>query len=145
MQLDFFFQYGVVASLVTLAIITSQSAGRDLRPSDHGLAYQENTSPPTQNGNGSFFGSTTPSSPTLPEAQSTGGGGGGGGGEDRSRDVRGDLTRMGLLVASAICGVAGVVLLVVSAVVFIVRRRKHRAELAERLAPDYELHTVNDK
>ncbi|KAL7142440.1 hypothetical protein ABFS83_08G123700 [Erythranthe nasuta] len=143
MQLDFFFQYGVVVSaLVTLAIITSQSAGRDLRPSDHGLAYQENTSPPTQNGDGSFFGSTTPSSPTLPEAQSTGGGGGGG---ERSRDVRGDLTRMVLLVASAICGVAGVVLLVVSAVVFIVRRRKHRAELAERLAPDYELHTVNDK
>ncbi|KAL9159321.1 hypothetical protein ABFS82_08G126000 [Erythranthe guttata] len=138
MQLDFFFQYGVVSALVTLAAITSQSAGRDLRPSDHGLAYQGNTSPPTQNSDGSFFGSTTPSSPTLPEAQSTAGG-------ERSRDVRGDLTRMVLLVASAICGVAGVVLLVVSAVVFIVRRRKHRAELAERLAPDFELHTVNDK
>ncbi|KAI3466874.1 hypothetical protein Pfo_023537 [Paulownia fortunei] len=142
-----FFQYGV-AAIITLATIVSQSTSRELRPSDHGLAaYQEDASSPTQNGDAqqmlSFFGSSVP----HPEAQnisedtwwSVHGGDG------RSRDhIRRDHVRKGLLVASAVCGMGGVVLLVVSGIVFLVRLRKKQAE-AERLSSNSELHAVNDK
>lgn len=125
MQHDFFLQYGV-ATFITLAIIITQSAGRDLRPSEHGLAYQEDASPPpTQKQMLSFFGSAASSVP-LPET-----------GDDTWRSVDGDgrsgyarrdRARIGLIVGSAVCGIAGVLLLAVSTVVFLVRRRKRSVE-----------------
>lgn len=133
------FQYGVVA-YVTLAAIISHSTGRDLRPSEHGLDYQRNASSPThQNGAHkmlSFFGSTSTPSVPLPEAQSLGGGNtwwsvrGNGG----SRDLRRDHVWLWLLAAAAICGFAGVVLLVVAGVVYLRRRHQMRTALHEENA-----------
>ncbi|KAK4421039.1 hypothetical protein Salat_2054400 [Sesamum alatum] len=144
-----FFHYGVAAFVtIIMATIIGQSAGRDLRPSDHGLVYQGHASAPTQNGDGqqmlSFFGS---SSVPLPEAQNISDDTWmSGGGDGRPRDIRRDHVRMGLLVVSAVCGTAGVVLLVVSGMVFVVRlrNRKQKAE-AERLSSNSQLHAVNDK
>ncbi|KAG6420531.1 hypothetical protein SASPL_117062 [Salvia splendens] len=138
-------QYGVVACF-TFAAVISYSAGRDLRPSDHGLAYQrDNSSPAHRDGNKqnmlSFFGSSMP----RPEVQTVGGGGDGGGGRDawpsmpRSRDRRRDRVRLGLLAAAAICGFAGVALLVVSGLVYHLRRRREKAG-AERLSLNLEVH-----
>ncbi|PIN11348.1 hypothetical protein CDL12_16048 [Handroanthus impetiginosus] len=143
-----FFQYGVVV-FITLTTIIIQSADGNLRPSDHGLDYQKDASPPpTQNGDGqdmlSFFGST-PSSEPMPEAQSISDDAWWSAhGDGRSRDIRRDHVRMALLVASAVCGTAGIVLLVVSGVVFIIRRRERKAE-AGRLSSNFRLHTVSDK
>lgn len=139
-----FFQYGVVA-IVTAAIIIGRSTGRDLRPSEHGLAHQLNASSPAQGGDGqgirSFFGSTV----TLPEARSIGNETWwSDNGDGRSRDSRRDHLRVGLLVAATVCGFGGVVLLVVSGIVLIVRRRKQKAE-AERLSAISELRQVNHK
>lgn len=142
-----FFQYDVVA-FITLAIIISHSTGRYLRPSEHGLAYQEDASSPTQNGDAqemlSFFGSTAPSVP-LPEARNISDNTWWNvHGDGKSRDIRRDHVRVGLLVATVVCGMAGVVLLIVSGIVFFVRLRKQKAE-AERLSSNSELHAVNDK
>lgn len=135
------FQYGVVA-YVTLAAIISHSTGRDLRPSEHGLDYQRNASSPThQHKMLSFFGSTSTPSVPLPEAQSLGGGDTWWSvrGNGRSRDLRRDHVRLWLLAAAAICGFAGVVLLVVAGVVYLLRRRKENAG-AERLSLNSEIH-----
>ncbi|KAL0407534.1 UNVERIFIED_CONTAM: hypothetical protein Slati_4067300 [Sesamum latifolium] len=144
------FHYGV-AAFVVMATIVSQSAGRDIRPSDHGLVYQGHASAPTtQNGDAqqmlSFFGSTTSeSSVPLPEAQNISDDTWlSGGGDGRSRDIRRDHVRMGLLVASAVCGMAGVVLLVVSGMFFVVRLRNRRQKAeAERLSSNSELHAAS--
>ncbi|KAL2252096.1 uncharacterized protein LOC105167259 [Sesamum indicum] len=139
------FHYGV-STFVAMATIVSLSAGRDLRPSDHGLVYQGHASAPTQKGDAqqmlSFFGSTTTeSSVPFPEAQnisddtwSSGGG------------IRREHVRMGLLVASAVFGMAGIVLLIVSGMFFVVRLRNRRQKAeAERLSSNSELHAPNDK
>ncbi|KAG6423584.1 hypothetical protein SASPL_113985 [Salvia splendens] len=141
MMQQYLLQYGVVACF-TFASIISYSAGRDLRPSDHGLAYQkDNSSPAHRDGNKqnmlSFFGSSIP----RPELQTVGGGGG----RDawpsmpRPRDRRRDRVRLGLLAAAAICGFAGVALLVVSGVVYHLRRRREKAG-AERSSLNLEVH-----
>ncbi|KAH6827314.1 hypothetical protein C2S53_015377 [Perilla frutescens var. hirtella] len=131
------FQYGVVAYITLAAAVISRSDGRELRPSEHGLAYQRDASPPTnQNGGAqemlSFFGSSTPSVP-LPEAQSIGGGGGDTWWSGASRERRRDHLRLGLLAAAAICGLAGVVLMVVAGVVFHLRCRREKSG-GERLS-----------
>ncbi|KAK4386443.1 hypothetical protein Sango_2514900 [Sesamum angolense] len=142
------FHCGVAAFVAAMATILSQSAGRDLRPSDHGLVYQGHASAPTQNGDAqqmlSFFGST---SVPLPEAQNISDDTWlSGGGDGRSRDIRRDQVRMGLLVASAVCGMAGVVMLVVSGMFFVVRLRNRRQKAeAERLSSNSELHAADDK
>lgn len=128
-----FLQYGAVA-LVALAAILGHSCGRELRPSDHGLAYQENSSPPTQNDDAqemrSFFGATT--TVQLPEAKNISDTWVSAHAEGRARDVGRDHVRLGLLVASAVCGVTGVVLLAISAIVFLYRLQKQRPK-AERV------------
>lgn len=137
-------QYGVVAC-ITFAAVVGHSAGRDLRPSEHGLANQRNASSPAhRNGDAqkmlSFFGSTTPSKP-LPDAEGISGGGhawSSARGDGGSRDLRRDHVRLGLLAAAAICGFAGVVLLVVSGVVYHLRRRREKAG-AERLSLNSEV------
>ncbi|XP_073129282.1 uncharacterized protein [Henckelia pumila] len=108
------FQYGVVAFILSLI---TQSNCRDLRPSDHGLAYQEGS--PRENGTLAFFGGATPPPLPLPEARNISDTWGN---EDGSR--RSDHLKIGLLVGSAVCGLAGVVLLVVSGIVFLFRIRK---------------------
>ncbi|KAI3455929.1 hypothetical protein Pfo_012592 [Paulownia fortunei] len=131
-----FSQYGVVAFVALLAIL-GQSCGRDLRPSDHGLAYQEDSSPPTQSGDAqemlSFFGATTASSSVqLPEAKNISDTWWSAHEDGRARDVGRDHVRLGLLVASGVCGLTGVVLLVVSGIVFLIRLQKQKAK-AERI------------
>ncbi|XP_011096688.1 uncharacterized protein LOC105175794 [Sesamum indicum] len=143
-----FLHYAVVAFL-TLSTILPQSAARDLRPSDHGLSYQQHSLPPAQNGDAqemrSFFGTATSSSSSvqLPEAKnisdtwwSAHAGGG------RTRDVGGDHVRLGLLVASAVCGLTGVVLLGVSGVVFLFRLQKQKPK-AERIPSESESATAS--
>ncbi|KAL2524379.1 hypothetical protein Adt_09452 [Abeliophyllum distichum] len=127
-------QYGVV-TFITFLTIAGQLDGRDLRPSDHGLVYEDSPSP-ANNGESiqemlSFFGATTSSEP-LPEAKNltadpittwwrTHGGG-------RSHDLHRDHVTTVLLVTSLFCGVIGVVLLVVSGILFLYRLRKQKRE-----------------
>ncbi|KAL2473852.1 hypothetical protein Fot_49588 [Forsythia ovata] len=127
-------QYGVV-TFITILTITSQLNARDLRPSDHGLVYEDSPSPANDSESTeemlSFFGATTSSEP-LPEAKNltadpittwwrTHEGG-------RSRDLHRDRVTMVLLVTSLFCGLIGVVLLVVSGILFLFRLRKQKRE-----------------
>ncbi|OAY47302.1 uncharacterized protein LOC110617780 [Manihot esculenta] len=123
--------------LILAIMITNvgDATARELRPSYHGLDYQ-NTPPAGKNLPPSakeFFGaSSSPPPPTstssnvaLPKAmnsndttwwRSVNGGKGGGQGGDRLRHV--------LLVASLACGVTGVALLVVSGFIYYVKHKK---------------------
>ncbi|PIN07337.1 hypothetical protein CDL12_20106 [Handroanthus impetiginosus] len=148
-----FLQYGVVF-FVALSAILGHSGGRDLRPSDHGLAYQEDSLPPAQKGDAqemrSFFGSTTPSSSSvqLPEAKNISDTWWSAHAEGRSRDIGRDHVRLGLLVASAICGLTGIILLAVSGVVFLFRlqkRNKEAEEIPSTSAPTFVAHGENEK
>ncbi|KAL7089527.1 hypothetical protein ACP275_13G190500 [Erythranthe tilingii] len=139
--------FGVAAFFVVLlALLGQYSCGRELRPSDHGLAYQEQSSPPAQNGGDtkqmiSFFGATTTSSSPavqLPEAKNIsdtwwsaraddGRSDGDAGGRDH--------VRLGFLVASAVCGLTGVVMLAISGVVLIFRLQKQKLKLEAEMIP----------
>ncbi|KAL3616833.1 hypothetical protein CASFOL_039227 [Castilleja foliolosa] len=134
-------QYGVV-TLVTLVVILGRPCGgRDLRPSDHGLTYQEDPSTPAATNSDpqemlSFFGTKSSSTPAveLPEAKNisdTWLGEPAGGGVAR-RNAGRDHLRLGLVVASGVCGLTGIVLLAVSGVVFLVRLQKRKLE-ADRI------------
>ncbi|KAK4399423.1 hypothetical protein Sango_1417800 [Sesamum angolense] len=136
-----FLHYAVVAFLITLSTIRA----RDLRPSDHGLSYQQHSFPPAQNGDAremrSFFGTATSSSSSvqLPEAKNiseTWWSAHAGGGRTREGEG-GDHVRLGLLVASAVCGLTGVILLGVSGVIFLFRLQKQKPK-AERIPSDSE-------
>lgn len=120
----------LVAVVVSFALL-GIAGGRELRPSDHGIEFQENSSSPPLNGEAqemrSFFGASTVQ---LPEAKNisdtwlssqTGAG--------RARDAgRRDHVRLGLLAASAACALIGVVLLAVSGVVFLFRLRRRQQQ-----------------
>ncbi|KAK3016134.1 hypothetical protein RJ639_007677 [Escallonia herrerae] len=119
--------------LPLLAIPTvRQTEGRELRPSDHGLTYQETPTSSTENSAelSSFFGrGATVSNVPLPEARNmsdlvwrSNGGGGRGGGRTRV-----DHVKAVLVVASLVCGTAGVVLLAVAASVLLFWFQKRRA------------------
>ncbi|XP_059666422.1 uncharacterized protein LOC132312176 [Cornus florida] len=128
-------RYGVVIAvclpLIAVSII-KHSDGREIRPSEHGLAYQN--APATGRKSPemlSFFGGTrsaaASSNVTLPEARNTSGpswwtdpigGGRRGHGGDRVKDA--------LLVASVVCGITGVALLLVAAFLFLSHYRKQR-------------------
>ncbi|XP_057763870.1 uncharacterized protein LOC130985110 [Salvia miltiorrhiza] len=116
-------------AVAALSALLAGSAARELRPSDHGLGFQETSSPPPRNGEEqemrSFFGASTVQ---LPEAKNisdtwlgahTSGIGGGGAARETGRDH----VRLGLLVATAVCGLTGVVLLAISGVIFLFRLR----------------------
>lgn len=133
----------------TIFISIPNSHGRYLRPSDHGLAYQ-NTSYPARKDMPemlSFFKggraatSFAPNTP-LPEARNLS--------NSSSRSSNNDPAatwwsknrksheggnknhvRQVLLLTSLLCGLTGVVLLVVSASVFICRYRSNRKQLME--------------
>ncbi|CAK9142886.1 unnamed protein product [Ilex paraguariensis] len=130
-------RYNVVLTLYLplIAILTiTQSKGRELRPSEHGLPHQQTLATTKQNDPEmlSFFSAAAPNVP-LPEARNTSdqswwsttvGGGGSGGG--RGSGGGGDHVRRALLVASLVCGVTGVVLLVVAAYVYVFRFKKQK-------------------
>lgn len=126
----------IITAAVAIAM-SGGSDGRELRPSDHGLAYQEspppgrNRSPEMQ----SFFagdgrsGSSPSSNVALPKALNSNdtswwsgvrgsGDGEGGGGRDHMRHV--------LVVASVACGITGVALLLASAFIYLFRYRKQK-------------------
>ncbi|XP_019173641.1 PREDICTED: uncharacterized protein LOC109169242 [Ipomoea nil] len=120
--------------LVSLNILNPAADGRELRPSEHGLGNQDSSS-----GNKSeiltFFGGS-PESSELPEARNftaslwNGVGGGGGrsiGGSSRE-GKKDDAIREVLFVASMVCGLTGVVLVVASAFLLVFRLRKRKSE-----------------
>ncbi|XP_027085970.2 uncharacterized protein LOC113783182 [Coffea eugenioides] len=131
---------------LTLSLLVMQSDGRYLRPSDHGLSYQD-TAEPTKETDPemlSFFNNGKRVS--LPEAKNLTTGAGSAGGfspgsdpaaaawwrnreKKRSRDIHKNHVREILLISSLVCGLGGVVLLVVSAFLFILRYRKQRPQL----------------
>ena len=139
--------YMQLSIIMTITII-QHSKARELRPSDHGLDHQ--SLPPTgakfPPDMKEFFGASNPAtrntmSPStgvaLPKVKNSsdtswwrtvgggGGGGGKGGGDDHVRHL--------LLVASLVCGVTGLGLLVSSAVIcycFIRHKNKHSSSAA---------------
>lgn len=136
----FFFTLLLFTAIVFISI--DNSHGRYLRPSDHGLAYQ-NTSRSVKKDvpemvsffkGGRTATSFVPTTP-LPEASRSSN-------NDpaamwwrknrKSREDSGkDHVRQVLLLTSLLCGLTGVVLLVVSAVVFIYRYRNRKQLLLE--------------
>ncbi|XP_011044926.1 PREDICTED: uncharacterized protein LOC105139973 [Populus euphratica] len=132
-------------SIIMMISITQHSKARELRPSDHGLDHQSLPPigakfPPDMK---EFFGasnsatrnSMSPSTGVaFPKAKNSsdaswwrtvGGGGGKGGGDDHVRHL--------LLLASLVCGVTGLGLLVSSAVIcycFIRHKNKHSSSAA---------------
>ncbi|KAL6567250.1 hypothetical protein OROGR_000918 [Orobanche gracilis] len=120
-------RYGVVTLVALVAIFGRSCSVRDLRPSDHGLVYQEDSSTSDPNGDGqemlSFFAAKAPSSfVKLPEAKNISGTWWSAGDSGRNH------VRLGLVIGSGVCGLTGVVLLAVSGVVFLFRLRKQKLE-----------------
>ena len=126
------FQYGLLLVAAAAAMLVES---RYTRPSDHGLSYQA-AAPKGQSSPqmAAFFGgSSSNTDVALPKALNSsvpawyrGGGGGGGGG---SRERRGDHhVRKVLVVASLVCGITGVALLVVVAFLFVGHYRSRQKE-----------------
>lgn len=119
---------------ISLAVV-GWSEARELRPSDHGLAYQYSlpapgVSSPEIHSMESFFGGSLPfSAPPphvsdlmLPEAMNTGGARQGD--TDSDSGGSGDHVKSVLLVSSLVCGVTGAVLLVAAGLLLVVHFRK---------------------
>ncbi|VFQ71446.1 unnamed protein product [Cuscuta campestris] len=125
----------LVLLLISQNILNQTADGRDLRPSEHGLADQESTSKSPGAGNSSssgmlaFFG-VSPASVELPAGRNFTASwmSAGASGRSITRDGKTeDPIREGLFVGSLVCGLAGVVLVAVSAaLLLIVRFRKQR-------------------
>ncbi|KAI5671100.1 hypothetical protein M9H77_11464 [Catharanthus roseus] len=129
--------------VTTIPVFISQSDGRYLRPSDHGLAYQNTSNLAKEympaemlsffNGGNKTTSVQSPSTP-LPEARNLSSSDPGAATwwskNRKSRDEKNgkNQVRTVLLVTSLVCGLTGVLLLVVSAFVFIYRYRKQRLE-----------------
>ncbi|PSR98723.1 Intron-encoded endonuclease [Actinidia chinensis var. chinensis] len=119
----------VYLPVAVIAIFTvGRSEGRELRPSEHGLATADGgeDSPEMR----SFFrGRTSTPSPTvsmpMPEAKNMSDASwwkevsGGGGRRDRAREA--------LVVTAAVCGGVGVAFLVVAALIFVFRCRSQKS------------------
>ncbi|CAI9783485.1 unnamed protein product [Fraxinus pennsylvanica] len=136
-MLNCYFQYGIVAFVAIFTII-SESDGREIRPSDHGLAYQDSSPPIKANGTEEmlyFFGATSSSSVPLPKANNL---------SDPATwwskhkvgRSSGDHVKRSMLVASLICGLTGVALLSVAGILFLIRLRKqNKQKLSTSSAP----------
>ncbi|KAI6703301.1 hypothetical protein NL676_012437 [Syzygium grande] len=137
-----------ISALLALCVLfptdVARPEARELRPSDHGLQFQD---PPPAGAKpspemASFFGappstpnsSASSSSPAAPLPDATGSSddlgwrgasyGGDGGEAGRRRRRRRDRVRGALLVASIVCGITGVALLFASGLVFLFKFRK---------------------
>ncbi|XP_031121648.1 uncharacterized protein LOC116024790 [Ipomoea triloba] len=122
--------YAVVLFVILVSLIAD---GRELRPSEHGLGNQDSSSGNTSEMH-TFFGGS-PESSELPEARNftaslwNGVAGGGRSIGGSSRDgKKDDAIREALFVASMVCGLTGVVLVVASAFLLIFRLRKRKSE-----------------
>lgn len=128
-------EFGVAIAVFVVAMTTLESDGRELRPSEHGLVYNQDFSPASEPAESkSFFagaggGGTSPAGSggvALPKAMNSndtswweGVNAGGRGRRDHVRDV--------LVVVSLLCGITGVVLFVASAFVYLLRYRKRKS------------------
>ncbi|KAL5577392.1 hypothetical protein UlMin_019091 [Ulmus minor] len=127
----------IAAAIVVLItiIIAGESDGRELRPSDHGLDYQESPPPGEKSpqmvtffggGGGEKEGSSPSSNMPMPRAMNSNDttwwkaiGGRTGNGKDR--------VRQDLVVASLVCGITGVALLVVSGLLYIFKFKRQKS------------------
>ncbi|XP_022847726.1 uncharacterized protein LOC111370282 [Olea europaea var. sylvestris] len=137
-MLNCYFQYGVVAFVAIFTVI-SQSDGRELRPSDHGLSYQDSSPPMKANGTAEmlyFFGATTSSSSApLPKTKNFSDPATWWSNHKVGRSS-GEHLKRSLLVASLICGLTGVALLSVAGIIFLLRLRKeNKKKSASSSAP----------
>ncbi|KAL3741335.1 hypothetical protein ACJRO7_016905 [Eucalyptus globulus] len=111
---------GIYALLVVCVLFSTdvtQSESRELRPSDHGLQFQD---PPPA---GVKLPQETAGTNSSDDPWWRGAGyGGGEGGRGRREHVRGVL-----LVASIVCGITGATLLFASGLVFLLKFRKERS------------------
>ncbi|XP_058749429.1 uncharacterized protein LOC131622415 [Vicia villosa] len=134
-----------LTGLLTVIILAGVCTGRELRPSDHGLGYQSSppaNSPPDMK---SFFNSNNSSSsssfsdaspwnltnslpPVLPRTTGHDGG------------------RLGkaLVMASLVCGITGVILLVVSVLLFLFKRRRRNSEQNDSFRVDDDNFNFNN-
>lgn len=110
--------------LISIVIIGELSSARELRPSDHGLQSQgfQNLTPEESPEMKEFFGASSPSTAALPKAMNS---------DDNTpwsigRGNGNDHVRHVLLVASLVCGVTGVTLLVASALIYLFRFQLNR-------------------
>ncbi|XP_038688921.1 uncharacterized protein LOC119988083 [Tripterygium wilfordii] len=114
--------------LISIMIIGELSSARELRPSNHGLQNQgfQQLAPEESPEMKEFFRASSPDV-ALPSAMNSynstpwtigDGGGDGGGGKDHVRHV--------LVVASLVCGVIGVTLLVASILIYLFRFKLNR-------------------
>ncbi|KAE8685628.1 ferredoxin-NADP reductase family protein [Hibiscus syriacus] len=117
----------IAAAITIFILLIGESTARELRPSDHGLEYQ--SLPPTGLNSPdamSFFGSTSnsssrPSTVAFPRALNSSNDGSWLGGGNRRRGS--DRLRQVLLFGSLGCGVTGLALLTVSALVYFIKIR----------------------
>ncbi|XP_047255285.1 uncharacterized protein LOC124888593 [Capsicum annuum] len=105
-------------------LLSSKSHCRELRPSEHGLPYQQSLNPTPKSQLHSFFSGT--GEKTVPEGRNITWWNNNSGGEISRDSNRKDHVRQVLLISSLICGATGVVLLLASAIVYVVRHRKQR-------------------
>ncbi|XP_039167430.1 uncharacterized protein LOC104440698 [Eucalyptus grandis] len=120
--------YALLALCVLFSTDVTQSESRELRPSDHGLQFQDpppaGVKPPRETA--SFFGgSPSVSSPAVPLLNGTNSSDDPwwrGAGRGRREHVRGVL-----LLASIVCGIAGASLLFAAGLAFLFKFRKERS------------------
>ncbi|XP_050287957.1 uncharacterized protein LOC126726671 [Quercus robur] len=136
--------YGPLILMTLTMMNADHSESHELRPSDHGLEFQTNTpsssdsekSPPPEMM--SFFGnsSSTSSDVAMPKALNSNSSSSSAAGDDddtswwgnnAGRGKSKDHVRDVLLVGSVACGLTGVVLLVISALLYIFKFRKQRS------------------
>lgn len=124
--------FAAAAAVMIALMFAGESIGRELRPSEHGLEFQ-NSPPAWKNYSSemrSFFNSSQKSNSsgmTMPRAMNSSDSSpsswwrtttGGGGGRNH--------VRVALVVASLVCGVTGVILLVVTGLLYLSKHRKHK-------------------
>lgn len=125
------FQYGVVLAVTAAMAAAMLVESRYTRPSDHGLSYQTAPKGNSTPQMAAFFGgSSSKADVALPKALNSTQpawyrGGGGGGSRERRHDHH---VRKVLLVASLVCGITGVALLVVVAFLFVGQYRSRQRE-----------------
>jgi hypothetical protein len=125
----------VILVLISIITMNGESESHELRPSEHGLEYQNSaqagdTKPPPEMK--SFFGEPSASSyVAMPKAMNSNSTDDtswwGNVGFGRGRDGHKDRERNVLLVASVACGVTGVALLVVSALLYVFKFQRQRS------------------
>lgn len=125
---------GIAAAVMIGLVFAGESIGKELRPSQHGLAFQ-NSSPAWVNSSSdisSFFNASSTSNSsdmmTMPKAANSSSDSspsswwrstaGDGGGRNHVREA--------LVVASLVCGVTGGVLLVATGLIYLSKHRKRK-------------------